>query len=151
MVSLDGGYLVTSTANPGESFYSVDGQTWSDLYYEQTDHSANFCIKALTMPEAGDSNNDHVVDGLDLAIWQQHYDPVGKNLNTFEMGDWNLDGLINGTDLAIWQQNYRPVNGLLTTAEMDLLDLTGYETPEPGTLMLMGVGLVWLVRWRRLL
>jgi hypothetical protein len=57
----------------------------------------------------GDANDDNRVDGADLAIWQQHYDPVGENPNTFEMGDFDEDGDVDGADLALWQQNYDPV------------------------------------------
>jgi len=42
------GYIIASYANPGESFYSTDGTTWSDLYDEHPDHSANFTIKGIT-------------------------------------------------------------------------------------------------------
>jgi hypothetical protein len=48
----DRGTIVISAANPGESYYR-SGSTWLDLYdYQFTDtswdHTANFCIKALT-------------------------------------------------------------------------------------------------------
>ena len=124
-----GSYVVTSVAHPGESYYSTDGTTWEDLYEE--DPSANFCIKALTLPEPCDSNNDHVVDAADLATWQQHYDPLGNHINTFGKGDWNLDGLVDGADLALWQQMQDPLG-------------TWQTIPEPGTLLLLGVGLLML-------
>jgi len=130
------GYLVESEANAGESFYSVDGSLWADLYDVQSDHSANWCIKVLTLPEIGDCNNDHLIDGVDLAMWQQHDDPLGLNENTFAMGDWIVDGRIDGADLALWQQNYRPI-GVAETV------------PEPGTLMLMLCGAAWLGGVRR--
>ena len=58
----------------------------------------------------GDANADGKVDGGDLAIWQQHYDPLGASPgNTFAMGDWNGDGQIDGADLALWQQFYDPL------------------------------------------
>jgi len=38
--------IVTSSANPGESFYK-SASSWLDLY--NTDSTANFCIKALTI------------------------------------------------------------------------------------------------------
>lgn len=122
--------LVPSEANPGESFYSADGVSWLDLYDE--DNSANFCIKGLTLPESCDGNNDHRVDGVDLAVWQSNYDPLGANINTFAMGDWNLDGLIDGTDLALWQADYNPIGN-------------SSANPEPGTLLLLGTGFLSLM------
>ncbi len=88
------------------------------------------------VPEPGDANADYMIDGVDLGIWQTNYDPLGLNANAFDMGDWNYDGLINGGDLALWQQNYAPLGylGLLET------------TPEPGTLLLLGTGLLCITR-----
>lgn len=40
------GYDSASTASPGESYYSFNGTTWTDL--TTYDPTANFCIKALT-------------------------------------------------------------------------------------------------------
>jgi hypothetical protein len=82
----------------------------------------------------GDANGDGKVDGGDLAIWQQNYDPLGTAQNTFAMGDWNGDGKIDGGDLALWQQNYDP----LGTGGLDGL---GSSVPEPATLLLLGTGL----------
>jgi len=67
--------------------------------------------------------------GADLAIWQQNYDPLGVNQNTFEMGDWNLDGKIDGTDLAVWQQNYNPLERMI--AEEFLPDPPSELPTEP--------------------
>ena len=48
-VDLASTYNSTSTASPGESFYSSDGVTWADL--TTLDSTANFCVKAYTIPE----------------------------------------------------------------------------------------------------
>jgi hypothetical protein len=83
----------------------------------------------------GDANDDGKVDGGDLAIWQQHYDPLGANANnTFAWGDFNGDGKIDGGDLAIWQQYYDPIGS-------GGLDGLGANVPEPATLLLLGTGL----------
>ena len=76
----------------------------------------------------GDANGDNRVDGLDLAAWQQGYDPEGWNSNSVENGDWNGDGLVDGADLALWQQNYNPV-GL---SDGTSLVGTAYVPGEPG-------------------
>ena len=83
----------------------------------------------------GDGNRDAKVDGFDLTLWQQHYDPLALNQNTFAMGDWNGDGKIDGGDLAIWQQNYDPIGP-------GGADGMGTNVPEPTTLFLLGTGLV---------
>ena len=49
------------------------------------------------------------VDGQDLAAWQEHYNPLGDEQNSWQDGDWNFDGKIDGADLSLWQQNYDPI------------------------------------------
>ena len=68
--------------------------------------STHFCV---IVPVQGDANVDTRVDGGDLALWQQNYDPLGTGNNTFAMGNWNADNKIDGGDLALWQQNYDPI------------------------------------------
>ena len=130
------------------------------------DFALSWSLNAL---RPGDANGDGLVNGLDLAIWRQHYDPLGMNSNAFAKGDWNFDSLIDGADLALWQQNYTPpgVNSN-TFAEGDwnfdsLIDgadpalwqqnylavINPEMTPEPATMMLMGLGMAVLGRRRR--
>jgi hypothetical protein len=91
---------------------------------------------AAAGPIPGDANGDGKVDGGDLAIWQQHYDPLGANANnTFAWGDFNGDGKIDGGDLAIWQQYYDPIGS-------GGLDGLGANVPEPATLLLLGTGVL---------
>ena len=91
----------------------------------------------------GDADLNGKVDGGDLAIWQQCYDPLGLNPNTFPMGDFNLDGKIDGGDLALWQQNYNPLgfkaSGLATAA----------VNPEPASLCLLALGAAAILCRRR--
>jgi len=98
---------------------------------------------ALTLREAipGDANFDGKIDGADLALWQQHYDPLGTggDNNTFETGDWNLDGKIDGGDLALWQQNYNPLGTLGGSAPLDAI-------PEPTTFVLVGLVAAGVIR-----
>ena len=60
-------------------------------------------------PDDPDMNADGKVDGGDLAIWQQHYDPTGDNSHWWNTGDCNGDGKVDGGDLALWQQGYDPL------------------------------------------
>jgi len=64
---------------------------------------------SATVRSLGDATGDGKVDGGDLAIWQQNYDPLGTKGATPEKGDWNGDGKIDGADLALWQQHYNPL------------------------------------------
>jgi hypothetical protein len=93
-------------------------------------------------PVPGDANGDGKVDGGDLAIWQQNYDPIGGGNNTFEMGDFNEDGKIDGGDLALWQQNYDPIGS-------GGVDGVGSNVPEPATLLLLGSAVVAALMRRR--
>jgi len=92
------------------------------------------------IPDPGDSNGDGKVDSADLATWQQNYDPLGLNENTFAMGDWDGNGLIDSADLALWQQNYDSIGpgGMAVT-----------HTPEPATLLMLAVGGLVMVGHRR--
>ena len=89
----------------------------------------------------GDANWDGKVDGGDLSIWQQNYDPLGLNPNTWEMGDWNCDNRIDGGDLALWQQFYGPIGSLAFDSQPFLSSTAGIGVPEPATIALLGLGL----------
>jgi len=118
----EGGYIAPTMGDP-------DG-----LYLD--------AIKSVVLvPEPGDSNGDGKVDSADLALWQQDYDPLGLNDNTFAMGDWDGNGLIDSADLALWQQNYDPIG---------TLNVTAAHVPEPATLFVMtAAGLPLLLRRKR--
>jgi hypothetical protein len=87
----------------------------------------------------GDANGDGKIDGGDLSAWQQNYDPLGFDNDTFAMGDWNGDGNIDGGDLALWQRNYAPM-GIKSLGGETALDAGVAGVPEPGTLLLLGAG-----------
>jgi len=95
---------------------------------------------ADTIGKQGDADGNGKVDSADLALWQQNYDPLGENDNTFAMGDWDGNGLIDSADLALWQQNYDPIGGSVLVAHV----------PEPATLFVMtAAGLPLLLRRKR--
>jgi hypothetical protein len=103
---------------------------------------AGFDLDAVGVlrPISGDANGDGKIDGADLALWQQHYDPLGLDNNTFGMGDFNGDGKIDGGDLALWQQHYNPIGitGLDGAAPLgDFGPLA--PVPEPGTFALLSL------------
>ena len=67
-----------------------------------------------------DSNGDGRVNGADLVIWRQNFDPLGAVDKGPDKGDWNGDTYVNGEDLALWQQHYNPL-GLLSVTQPDEL------------------------------
>jgi len=89
---------------PGVYDYAVELMDLAGNVYGMSDELTTTIYEKL-----GDATFEGLVDGADLALWQQHYDPLGANDNTFAMGDFNSDGRIDGADLALWQANYDPV------------------------------------------
>jgi len=71
-----------------------------------------------------DFNGDGNVDGLDLAIWENHFGATGA---TQGEGDANLDGTVDGADFLIWQQEFAGTQATTTVV------------PEPSGLLLLGV------------
>ena len=120
----------TSVINPDEGIpYAVDHVIFdpgNDAY-----GLTGFDLDAVGViaPVTGDSNGDGKVDGADLALWQQNYDPLGANAdNGWATGDWDLSGTVDGADLALWQQSYDPIGTGSFAAS---------TVPEPGTLALI--------------
>jgi hypothetical protein len=106
----------------------------------------------LPLPLPGDANEDGKVDGGDLALWQQNYDPLGLkgDNNTWAKGDWNGDRRIDGGDLALWQQNYSPLGYLDLGSPAPLPAFEGAASvPEPATATLLGASLAMLLRLAR--
>ncbi len=103
-------------------------------------------------PLPGDANRDGAIDGRDLAVWQQHYDPLGLNAdnNSWATGDWNLDGRVNGADMSLWQQHYNPlgvsVSISINASPVYLNESTNdlLEVPEPASLALVLAGILSL-------
>ena len=90
----------------------------------------------------GDADGNWRVDSADLATWQRNYDPLGTT-RTFDQGDWDGNGRIDSADLAIWQRSYHPL--YMGPASLGSPEVT----PEPGTMLLLGTGLLTLAGLRR--
>jgi alkaline phosphatase len=146
-----GGLNVTADNGPGNYPYvtwSTGGHTTANVPVyawgfgaQQVGAAMNntdFFGVATWSSRAGDANGDRKVDGADLALWQQNYDPLGVDNHTFYQGDWSGDGKVDGGDLALWQQNYAPLG---YSSLPGIQPLTGRLTgvPEPVTLTLVAL------------
>ena len=136
---------------------ALAGGKWSLLLVSDDGSGLSQNLYALTLAgevaTPGDADLDGLVDGADLALWQQNYDPLGTggDNNTWAMGNWNDDNMIDGADLALWQQNYSPLVPPTGVDDVPLGCDVG-EVPEPvttGLLLLGSVVLMMLGRRRR--
>ena len=101
-------YAAPQTPAASSEAYGVACEvTGNDAMGSDTDSALG--AGSATVRSLGDATGDGKVDGGDLAIWQQNYDPLGTKGATPEKGDWNGDGKIDGADLALWQQHYNPL------------------------------------------
>ncbi|MCC6493074.1 MAG: autotransporter-associated beta strand repeat-containing protein [Pirellulales bacterium] len=84
-------------------------------------------VATYIAPLPGDFNGDNVVDGADLAKWQEHAGMLSGA--THEQGDANEDGRVDGADLLLWQQN----------VSLAPVAASSTATPEPTSLALFGL------------
>ena len=84
----------------------------------------------------GDSNLDGTVNGADLTTVLSNYNKIGQS---WAQGDFNYDGTVNGADLTIVLSNYNQHLNI------------GAAVPEPGTLVLLALGLISMLAyaWRK--
>mgnify|MGYP005853444919 CR=1 FL=1 len=86
----------------------------------------------------GDANMDKTVGFSDLLVLSQNYGQGGKR---WTAGDFTGDDTVNFADLLVLSQNYN------VTFPAD--QVGGAAVPEPGTLGLLALGAVGLLRRRR--
>ena len=89
---------------------------------------------------AGDFNLDGVVDNQDKAIWFAN----AFSGTTWQQGDANYDDTVDGLDRDLWLAHVGlpSVSGSLPAAGIT-------PVPEPGTMMLLAVGLIALLAGAR--
>jgi hypothetical protein len=103
---------------------------------------ANYKLTSLlpspppSLKSRGDYNNDGVVDGADYAIWRK---TIGSTTNLQADGNGSLN--IDAADYIHWRNNFGAPPGSGS-------DLSA-AIPEPGTTMLMLVGLATLWVFKR--
>ncbi len=88
----------------------------------------------------GDFDNDGDVDGRDFLVWQR---TVGQSAIPFTGADATGDGRVNGDDLALWRSEF----GSAVVAVNPSNDVAGAPVPEPGSLLISGLGAVLMAAW----
>ena len=91
-----------------------------------------FRVAHVTPSIAGDVNDDHVVNGLDISVIAAHWLLTGA---TQEQGDANGDGVVNGLDIAIIASHW-----LYTSPTSGAGNGTASTVPEPTSLALAALG-----------
>jgi len=99
-------------------------------------------ITDIVQTVPGDFNLDGVVDGQDFLIWQRN---VGNPNAMYHLGDANMDGVIDAADLVIWQSNFGFQASPLLQANLASEQVA---VPEPGSLGMLCLGLMWFIRRR---
>ncbi|MBB6429688.1 endonuclease/exonuclease/phosphatase family protein [Algisphaera agarilytica] len=80
---------------------------------------------------AGDYNGNGVVDAADYTVWQ---DSFGSTVDL--AADGNGNGVVDAADYTVWQDNFGSTSGGGSSVVI----------PEPGTVTLVGLGLLGLSR-----
>jgi hypothetical protein len=101
-----------------------------DLYSYRIDAYAHL------MPWA-DFNSDGRVDGDDFTIWRQHF---GSTVTPGADGDANGDGMVDAADYTAWRYQ---LGQSVNVVSIDTV------IPEPGTLVLLIIGLALMATCRR--
>jgi hypothetical protein len=127
--------LIMPNLGPGLSMFPV---------YDRVADTVTLVVATLVGVMGADFNGDGVVNGLDLAIWQQN---VGVRMGaTGAQGDADGDGDVDGADFLAWQQQLGPVPGSGSGSGSQQL---GANVPEPGSFALVLVATLALASCRR--
>jgi hypothetical protein len=115
--------LDTSTAGQKSGLLTV---TSSSQAVEHDLFSFPISFEVLADFLAADFNQDHNVDGLDLAQWQ-------GDLGVNDQSDADDDGDSDGVDFLIWQQQLDTSSSATARSQ---------SVPEPNSALLLGIALL---------
>jgi len=146
------GYITTDDID-GVVSGIAGGSTSAELDYNGdgvvNGEDSTYFIQTVLQTSFGDANFDRKVDGLDAAALLGNFGGAGD----WADGDFNGDGVIDGLDASALLGNFgfELIDGTVTTTAADPAALAALESlvPEPGSLALMGVGGLMLLRRRR--
>ena len=102
-------------------------------------------LEILPPPVPGDTNSDGVVNLDDWTVFKANFAMDTAALTPNEQttsGDFNHDDLIDLADLVVFRNVYDAANGAGASASLGAV-------PEPGSLAILSVGVIGLLRRRR--
>ncbi|MCD6365320.1 MAG: trypsin-like serine protease [Planctomycetes bacterium] len=124
-------FLINNPLNMEDSMYGdICGATRISNYLGWI---AGYTHYILASDVRGDCDRDGDVDATDLATLGINWSPSGTD-KTWTQGDFSGDGNVDATDLADLGLNWSP---------------SGYAMPEPGTLALLALGGIAILRRRQ--
>ncbi len=109
-------------------------------------------IRALARSRPfADFDDNGIVDGDDFARWQNHFGDHATGADATSWGDADGDHDIDGRDFLTWQRQVGEVTppiasleAAMASAQSSLADFS--TVPEPGTLLLAGIGAMFFIR-----
>jgi glucose/arabinose dehydrogenase len=123
----------------GVASYAEDAA--GELYMLDLGRGDVYRISARTSTEAGDYNQDGVVNAADYSVWRNS---LGSFVTAGTSADGNKNGQVDNGDYTIWKSFYGRTVGASGAASSTAL------APEPASLVLFFVGAICLGSRRRL-
>ncbi len=118
-------------------FRTISDDSLGPFGYATTEIDYIQALNGLIQPTPalpGDYNNDDIVDQADFTTWADSFGDTGENLPA----DGNGDGIVDQADFTTWADNFGQSSG----------DNSPSSVPEPGVLLLTGVGIIVCLRRR---
>lgn len=102
------------------TFFNLNGAGTNITRFDNEQYALNLFNWLVETPNlTGDYNQDNVVDGDDLSVWQDNYGST-TDLNA----DGDQGGSVDGNDFLIWQRNVSAVPATAATSALPAADAT---------------------------